>query len=114
MIAAFAALLCPFFAMAQFTISGTVTEKNNNTNLAGASIRLKGKSFAASTNADGKYELKNIPAGSYTVSVSFLGYQSQEQTINLSANTSVNFNLAQLAFLANEIVVSGTYHNFIS
>lgn len=108
MIAAFAALLCPFIALAQFNVSGTVTEKNNNSNLAGASIRLKGKSFTVSSNANGKYEFTNIPAGNYTIAVSFLGYQSQEQNITVNANTTVNFSLTQLAFLANEIVVSGT------
>jgi hypothetical protein len=43
MMVAFAALLCPILAMAQSNISGTITEKNTNNILSGATIRLKGK-----------------------------------------------------------------------
>jgi len=92
--------------MAQFNISGTVSE--NSKNLSGATIRLKGKASAVSTNENGIYELKNLPAGNYTLVASFLGFQSEEKSINLQANTTVNFKLLQHVFLANEIVVSST------
>ncbi|MFA6275444.1 MAG: TonB-dependent receptor [Pedobacter sp.] len=106
-LAVIAALLCPIISMAQFNISGTVSEKNNAI-LSGATIRLKGKSSVLSSNEAGHYEFKNLPAGNYTIAVSFLGYQSQEQTINLKANVVLDFKLNQLTFLANEIVVSAT------
>ncbi|TDG37578.1 TonB-dependent receptor [Pedobacter changchengzhani] len=108
MMVAFATLLCPIFAMAQFNLSGTISEKNNNVNLSGATVKLKGKSISVASNANGKYEFKNLPAGDYEIVVSFLGYQMQEKTINLQANAEVDFKLNQLAFLANEIVVSAT------
>ncbi len=108
MIAAFAVLLCPILSMAQFNLSGTVSEKTNNSNLAGATVRLKGKSTSVATNTNGVYGFNNLPAGNYTLSVSFLGYQSQEKTINLQTNASIDFKLEALAFLANEIVVNAT------
>jgi iron complex outermembrane receptor protein len=108
MIAALAVLLCPILSMAQFNISGKVSEKTNNANLAGATIRLKGKSISAATNANGQFEFKNLPAGNYTLIASFLGYQAQEQIINLQANANLDFKLSALAFLANEIVVNAT------
>ncbi len=104
--AVLAALLCPMLTMAQFNISGTVSE--NNKNLSGATIRLKGKSTAVSSNKNGNYELKNLPAGSYTIVASFLGFQNEEKTINLQANATLDFNLNQITFLANEIIVSAT------
>ncbi len=104
--AVLAALLCPMLTMAQFNISGTVSE--NNKNLSGATIRLKGKSTAVSSNENGKYELKNLPAGSYTIVASFLGFQSEEKTINLQTNATLDFNLNQITFLASEIIVSTT------
>jgi len=93
--------------MAQFNISGTVSEKNSNNPLNGATIRLKGKPIA-STDENGHFELKNLPTGNYTITASFLGYQSEVQTINLQANVALSFKLNQLTFLANEIVVSAT------
>ncbi|MEJ5993655.1 TonB-dependent receptor [Pedobacter sp. Du54] len=104
--AVLAALLCPMLTMAQFSISGMVSE--NNKNLSGATIRLKGKTTAVSSNENGSYELKNLPAGNYTVVASFLGFKSREKTINLQANVTLNFKLVQATFLANEIVVSTT------
>ena len=77
MIAVLAAVLCPVFAMAQFNISGKVSEKNNNSTLPGATIRLKGKTTVSASDANGKYEFKNLPSGNYTLVVSFLGYQTQ-------------------------------------
>lgn len=108
MMVALATLLCPILTMAQFNVSGTVTEKNNKTVLSGATIRLKGKSISTVSNDNGKYEFKNLATGNYTILVSYLGYQTQEKTLNLEENSTIDFPLSQLAFLANEIVVSAT------
>ena len=92
-----ATLLCPILTMAQFNISGTVAEKNN-TILPGATIRLKGKSFTTTSNENGKYEFKNLPAGNYLISVSFLGYQTKEQEVNLQADKKLDFKVINLFF----------------
>ena len=63
--AVLAVLLWPTLTMAQFNISGSVSE--NNKNLSGATIRLKGKTTTVSTNENARYEIKNLPAGSYTI-----------------------------------------------
>jgi iron complex outermembrane receptor protein len=106
-IAAFAALLCPIVAMAQFSISGKVTE-NNNKPLAGATVHLKGKSITVTSNENGSYEFKNLANGNYTLSVSFVGYEASEQTVNINSNAVLNFKLNPFAFLGNEIIVSAT------
>jgi iron complex outermembrane receptor protein len=108
LLVAFAALLCPMLTMAQFEISGKISEKMNNAPLSGATIKLKNKTYVISSDQNGRYIFKNLASGTYIISVSYLGYQSVEQTINLQANTAVDFQLAQLAFLGNEIVVSAT------
>ncbi|MEE1946290.1 TonB-dependent receptor [Pedobacter sp. KR3-3] len=105
-IAVFAALLCPMLSMAQFNISGTVAE--NSSVLPGAGIKLKNKGQSVIAGTNGRYEFSNLPAGSYTLVVSYVGYATQEKTINLSANTTVDFKLSALSFLADEVVVSAT------
>lgn len=102
-----AALLCPFLAMAQFRISGKVTEGDGKT-LSGASVKLKGKGFTAASNAGGVYEFSNLPAGSYTVAISYVGFATQEKKVNLTANAELDFVLQQLSFVADEVVVSAT------
>lgn len=102
-----AALLCPFLAMAQFKISGKVTEGDGKA-LSGASVKLKGKGFTAASNAGGVYEFANLPAGSYTVAISYVGFATQEKKVNLTANAELDFVLQQLSFVADEVVVSAT------
>lgn len=101
-----AALLCPILSMAQFNISGTVSE--NSTILPGAGIKLKNKGQSVIAGSNGRYEFTNLPAGSYTLVVSYVGYATQEKTINLTGNTTVDFKLTALSFLADEVVVSAT------
>ena len=105
--AVLAALLCPFVALAQFKISGKVSG-NEGKALSGAGVKLKNKNFTAGTNADGIYEFTNLPAGNYTVIVSYLGFATQEKNVTVAANTTANFTLQQLSFVADEVVVSAT------
>ena len=107
MMVALATLLCPILSMAQFNVSGKISEENNAI-LPNATIRLKGKGITSATDTNGKYEFKNLLTGNYTIVVSFLGYQTQEQILNLQADAVIDFKLNQFAFLGNEIVVSGT------
>jgi iron complex outermembrane receptor protein len=106
MIAAFVVLFMPLFLKAQFTISGTVAE--NGKSLPGASVRLKSNGNSVATDASGKYQINNIKAGKYTVTVSFVGYQSIEKAINIDKDQNLDFNLTQSAFLADEVVVRAT------
>jgi iron complex outermembrane receptor protein len=105
--AVLAALLCPLVALAQFKISGKVTGTNGNT-LSGAGVKLKNKGFTAGTNTNGVYEFTNLPAGNYTVVVSYLGYATQEKNVIISTNATADFTLEQLSFVADEVVVSAT------
>ena len=108
--AALTALLCPFLAMAQFKISGKITGTNGNTfsALSGASVKLKGVGFTAASNANGVYEFANLPVGNYTVVVSYVGFATQEKKVTVTANTTADFRLQQLSFVADEVVVSAT------
>ncbi|HWW41743.1 TonB-dependent receptor [Pedobacter sp.] len=108
--AAIAVLLFPVFAMAQFSISGKVSESGKQL-LAGASIRLKGQSLGATTNQNGTYQIQNLKPGKYTLIVSFIGYNSTERNVNLTSDLSADFTLIPSAYLADEVIVSATRAN---
>nr|WP_317130143.1 TonB-dependent receptor [Pedobacter hiemivivus] len=108
-IAVMAMLLLPVLAKAQFSISGTVSEKSNT--LSGASVRLKNKATGMTTDAQGKYRFSNLKAGNYTLSTSYIGYQTIEKTIKLSSDEVVDFTLILSAFLADEVIVRATRAN---
>ena len=56
-------------------ISGTVTDADNEP-VTGALIRLEPTYKGDVSNAEGSYRLDGIANGSYTLSVSYLGYET--------------------------------------
>ena len=58
-------------------ISGTVTG-DDGTPLVGANVLVLGTGSGASSNADGEYQIINVPAGSYVLKATYIGYTSQE------------------------------------
>lgn len=110
MITALAVLLLPVLVKAQFTISGSISEKSNNI-LPGATIKLKNKSAGTTADKQGKYELTNLKSGTYTLLISYLGYQTIEKNVTINSNQVLDFVLIQSAFLADEVIVSATRAN---
>ena len=74
----------PALLFAQFQIQGKVSDKNTAENLEGASLQLAGTSSFSISNTDGEFIFKNIPRGTYTLLVSYLGYAPFEQRLNLT------------------------------
>ena len=68
------------FALAQRTISGTVTDVNGEP-LIGASILVKGTTSGTVTDIDGKFSLE-APAPSEFLIVSYTGYSTLEYPID--------------------------------
>lgn len=85
------------------TITGTVTAKDDNQPVPGASIIVKGTQIGSVTNAEGKFSV-NAPADAKTLVISFVGYDTQEVPISSSEiNVTLTSNLKQLS----EVVVTG-------
>ncbi len=69
-------------AVAQSVIKGSI--KDSITPLEGASIVVEGEGIGTRSGSTGAFELKLKP-GSYTIVISFVGYQSQKKSVILSA-----------------------------
>ncbi|HTR82427.1 MAG TPA: TonB-dependent receptor [Bacteroidota bacterium] len=98
------------FAFSQGTgeLTGAVTDKSNDEALIGANIFLEGTSLGISTDLDGNYSIKNIPPGSYTVRVSYIGYKTIETPIEVKAGEKhvQNFILVATGVEGKEVVVT--------
>ena len=103
-----AAILMPFMASAQFSISGKVSEKVSGSALSGASLSLENSFFSARTDASGNYIFKNLKAGNYLLRVSYLGYETILRTIILSENSILDLELNPNSLLADEVLVRAT------
>ena len=82
-----AALLAAMPAAAQtpgVTLSGFVTDADNGESLPLASIVLAQVQLGAASNSSGYYAVKEIPAGTYEVVISYIGYKSWRDTLAFS------------------------------
>lgn len=89
-------------------IEGYVKDSQTGDALPGANIVFKGTSIGATTDMDGKYRLQNVPSGSYTIKVSYIGYESQEIAIEIKKDltTKVDFTLEAVGIQSKEVVVT--------
>jgi len=81
------ALLCMSIglAMAQVTkVTGVVVDADTEEPIIGASVLVKGTTIGTITDIDGKYEINNIPAGSKSLMISFVGMRTVEVAITTS------------------------------
>lgn len=97
-------------AFSQATLSGTVTDSNNQP-IEGASVHINSPSnLYSTTNANGAFKIINIPSGNYTISISHLGYKSLDEAILVESN-NINKDFILTADLLNlhTVVVTGTF-----
>lgn len=89
------------------TITGTVTDQNNNP-LPGATAYIKQTTKGAFTDFDGKFSFKVTP-GTYTLEVSFIGFvkQTKEVTIGAGETVTENFTLQEDAVTIDDVIVVG-------
>ncbi len=90
-----------------FTLSGKITDAKTNNILPGAAIFIYSLNKGTVAQSDGNYQIKNIPAGKYLVEVSFVGYASNAQTIEIRQNVHYDFALEQTAVEQEAITVTG-------
>jgi Carboxypeptidase regulatory-like domain/TonB-dependent Receptor Plug Domain len=95
-------------------ILGTVTDSNGG--LAGATVVAvhlpSGTKYGTTTRQDGRYNLPNVKIGGpYTITVSFIGYTSTEQSdivLSLGQAYTANFKLQEKSSQLQEVVVTAT------
>ncbi len=101
-----------FFAAAQTgSITGTVTDEKTKEPIIGASILVQGTSIGIAADMEGRFTLKNVPAGTHNLVVTFITYATKTvEGIVVTANhtTEVKIALAEEASQLEEVVVSTT------
>lgn len=93
-------------AVAQ-SVSGKVTDSTGTAGLEGAIVSVEGLNRTATTDRFGEYRLNNVPAGEYTIVVSYVGADAVAQSVVVpSTGTTADFELgADVRYLDNVLVV---------
>jgi len=91
------------------TVSGRVTDAETGVPVSAATVRAVGTQSVTTTRADGSYRLV-LPAGSYDLRATFIGYGAGQQTVVVPAGASVgrDFSLRQTGISLDQIVVTGS------
>ena len=108
-------LVLPFSAaLAQTgTISGKVTDAATKQPIADVRVVISGTAFEAQTNKDGEYRLTNVRPGVPRISAFRIGYKSSQDTVRVTAGSTVTLNIqmSQSVINLSEVVVTGTAGN---
>ena len=86
------------------TVSGKVSDKSGKA-INGASVIVKGLGTGTQTDNDGKYSLI-LNNGSYTISVSFVGYAPESKSITVSGNQTLDFTVEESSGNLGEVIVT--------
>ena len=84
-------------------VTGKITDARDGTALPGVSVALKGSTKGTTTDASGQFKV-NAPANG-TLTVSFVGYSSQE--VKIGSRSEVNVTLSENVNQLSEVVVTG-------
>jgi iron complex outermembrane receptor protein len=89
-------------------ITGVVFNDETLTPLEGANISLEGTRWGTTTDQNGIYVLRNVPAGRYTIAASYIGFEPEEREINIEEGSvfHVRFTLnPEILDLGKEVII---------
>jgi len=93
----------------QFTVSGIVKDRNDESVMPGVNILLKGTEVGISADADGRFTFpRKLEAGDVLV-VSFIGYETQEYTVPSDYKGDEVLLLMPMEMMLGAVVVGGVY-----
>jgi TonB-linked SusC/RagA family outer membrane protein len=92
------------------TISGRVTAEGTQQPLSDSRVYVVGTTLIATTNAEGRYTIRGVPAGAAQVRVIRVGYQEQKKPVTLTAGqtATIDFTLTAAVVQLQEIVTTAT------
>lgn len=94
------------------SLIGKVTDEKSGEDLIGANIFIVDTKLGASTDIEGKFQIKKVPEGMYNVRISFLGYETKlisGVALNNGEQTLLNVNIREdQGIQQQEVVISAS------
>lgn len=104
------AMASPAAAQGVGVVRGQVTHVDGGALLAGATVTVAGTRLLTTTANDGRFILRNVPAGMVTLRVVMIGFAPMTRTLTLAngAEVTSNFELSQSVVQLDEVVTTAT------
>lgn len=93
---------------AQFSITGMVKNAETKEPMAGAHVMVNSQLKAEVTNKKGEFSISGLKTGSYTIHVSYIGYETHSEIVEIRANQTVEVFMRPTSIVSDEVVVSAT------
>jgi TonB-dependent receptor len=96
------------FAQKTATLSGTIKDAQTGDALPGANVLLVGSGLGSTSDIAGKYIVRNVAEGTYTVRVTYIGYKTMSvtQTLQAGVDARKDFKLTGVAIEGETVVVT--------
>ena len=104
----FSMILIYHTSNAQNKITGKISDKASGEAIPGATVYIPELKTGAIADKNGIYRIDNLPRVKVIVQVSFLGYKSVVENIDLAKISSMDFEMEQAITEMNEVVVTGS------
>ncbi len=88
------AVMVPALALAQGTITGSVTDANSGEALPGANVMVEGQPYGGASDLSGAFVIEGVPAGNYSVIASVIGYETVAMSVQVASGVSTTLNFA--------------------
>jgi iron complex outermembrane receptor protein len=107
---------CAITATAQAQTTGTINGRVTNSNggaVEAVSVGLEGQPKGNITDEQGRFQIRQVAPGQYTLIVSAVGLKTEQQTVTVVAGqtATINFTLTESAAELKEVVVNGLSTN---
>jgi iron complex outermembrane receptor protein len=98
----------PLITFSQFTISGKVCNKETNETLPSANVKIENSWQVSSTDASGNFSITKLKKNNYQISVSYVGYKSYNENIEVDNDINITIKLEKTSLLQDEVIISAT------
>jgi iron complex outermembrane receptor protein len=89
------------------TVTGRVTDEAGMP-MAGASVMISGAGTGVAAGNDGKYTLRGMRDGTYTLRISFTGYETVDTAVTVTGAAVLDVTLREALYIAGEVIVRGS------
>lgn len=102
-------ILCPSLLSAQGVVTGVVTDATTHQPVLGATVLVSGTTKGAASDADGRFRIGGLAAGTYTLDVTMITYKTARMTgvvVRDTQTTTIAVVLEEAAEQVDEVVVT--------
>lgn len=87
-------------------VKGIVKDRETRQPIAGAVLSIKGTAHLSTTDAEGRYHLKNLCQGNYVIECRIVGYKLTQTNISLQHSAEENLNLSEEELHLQEVEIT--------